>query len=47
MVAVIKLDLFVVDDLISGFIKLMNSDQSGPINLGNTKEHKIIELLNL
>jgi len=36
-----------VDDLISGLIKLMNSDQSGPINLGNTKEHKIIEIAQL
>ena len=33
-----------VDDLIDGFIKLMNSDISGPINLGNPKEMRIIEL---
>ena len=33
-----------VDDLIDGFIKLMNSDISGPINLGNPKEMPIIEL---
>ena len=33
-----------VDDLIDGFIKLMNSDISGPINLGNPVEMTIIEL---
>jgi UDP-glucuronate decarboxylase len=35
-----------VDDLISGFIKLMNSDDevTGPINLGNPNEFTIREL---
>ena len=38
-----------VDDLISGFIKLMNTDKSitGPVNLGNPKEFTIVELANL
>jgi len=37
-----------VDDLISGFIKLMNSDDnfSGPVNLGNPGEFTILELAN-
>ena len=33
-----------VDDLIEGFIKLMNSEYSSPVNLGNPAEFKIIEL---
>jgi UDP-glucuronate decarboxylase len=33
-----------VDDLIDGFIKLMNSDQIGPINIGNPGEFTIREL---
>jgi UDP-glucuronate decarboxylase len=33
-----------VDDLIEGFIKLMNSDQIGPINIGNPGEFTIREL---
>ena len=33
-----------VDDLIDGMMKLMNSNISGPINIGNDKEFKIIEL---
>lgn len=35
-----------VDDLINGFVKLMETEQSicGPINLGNPTEFKIIEL---
>lgn len=33
-----------VDDLICGLIKLMNSDYSGAVNLGNPKEFKIIEI---
>jgi UDP-glucuronate decarboxylase len=38
-----------VDDLISGFIKLMDTDKSitGPVNLGNPKEFTIVELANL
>ncbi len=37
-----------VDDLIDGFIKLMNSDINitGPVNLGNPKEFTMIELAN-
>tara|TARA_Y100001970_G_scaffold288453_1_gene415779 strand:- start:1441 stop:2391 length:951 start_codon:yes stop_codon:yes gene_type:complete len=37
-----------VDDLINGFVKLMNSDINitGPINLGNPKEFTMIELAN-
>jgi UDP-glucuronate decarboxylase len=33
-----------VDDLIDGFMKLMNSDQVGPINIGNPGEFTIREL---
>ncbi len=33
-----------VDDLIEGLIKLMNSNISGPVNLGNPHEFKIIDL---
>ncbi len=33
-----------VSDLIDGFIKLMNSNLSGPVNLGNPNEMSIIEL---
>lgn len=38
-----------VDDLISGFVKLMNTDKSitGPVNLGNPKEFTMVELANL
>ena len=38
-----------VDDLISGFIMLMDTDKSitGPVNLGNPKEFTIVELANL
>ena len=39
-----KQDLFYVDDLIEGLFLLMNSDESGPINIGNPKEFKIKEL---
>ena len=35
-----------VDDLINGFIKLMNGEISGPVNLGNPSEIKIIDLAN-
>ena len=33
-----------VDDLITGLIKLMNSEFIGPFNFGSTEEYKIIEL---
>jgi len=33
-----------VDDLIIGLIALMNSNYSGPINLGNPREHTITEM---
>lgn len=38
-----------VDDLIEGFIKLMNSpsDFTGPVNLGNPSEFTMLELANL
>ncbi len=36
-----------VDDLIEGLIKLMGSNYSNPINLGNPKEFKIIDLAKL
>ena len=36
-----------VDDLINGLIKLMNSEASGPINLGNPNEITILELAKL
>ena len=36
-----------VDDMINGFIKLMDSDYKKPINLGNPAEFSILELANL
>ena len=36
-----------VDDLVKGLQKLMNSDYSSPVNLGNTQEFKIIEIAKL
>ena len=36
-----------VDDLIDGLIKLMDSQYTNPINLGNPEEFKIIELANI
>ena len=30
-----------VSDLVDGLIKLMNSNYTGPVNLGNPTEHKI------
>jgi len=34
-----------VDDLVSGFIKMMNQDKTiGPVNLGNPEEYTILEL---
>ena len=35
-----------VNDLVVGLIKLMNSDVTDPINLGNPEEYKIYELAN-
>ena len=34
-----------IDDLVSGLIKLMNSDYINPLNLGNDEEITIIELV--
>jgi UDP-glucuronate decarboxylase len=36
-----------VDDLIEGFIKLMDSQESGPINIGNPNETTILDLARL
>ena len=36
-----------VDDLIDGMIMLMNSNEKGPINIGNPNEFKVLELANL
>ncbi len=36
-----------VDDLIEGMIKLMDSNEKGPVNIGNPYEFKVIELANL
>ena len=36
-----------VDDLIDGLIKLMNGNESGPVNIGNPNEFTILELANL
>lgn len=36
-----------VDDLIDGFLKMMNSALSGPVNLGNPKEHTIREFADI
>ena len=36
-----------VDDLIEGMIKLMNSEYTGPINIGNPREFTILELAQL
>ena len=36
-----------VDDLINGMMLLMNSSETGPINIGNPNEFKIKELANL
>jgi UDP-glucuronate decarboxylase len=33
-----------VDDLVEGLIKMMNSNETGPINLGNPEEFTILEL---
>lgn len=33
-----------IDDLVDGIIKYMNVDHSGPLNLGNPQEYKILEI---
>ncbi len=35
-----------VSDLVEGFIRLMNNDYTGPVNLGNPDEYTILELAN-
>lgn len=35
-----------VDDLVSGLLKLMNSNITGPVNLGNPNEISVLELAN-
>ncbi len=42
-----KLVIFGVDDLIEGLIRLMNSDYTRPINIGNINEFTILELAEL
>lgn len=36
-----------VDDLVDGFVRLMNSNQTGPVNLGNPGEFTMLELAEL
>jgi dTDP-glucose 4,6-dehydratase len=36
-----------IDDLVSAIIAMGKSSQTGPINLGNPKEHTLLELANL
>jgi UDP-glucuronate decarboxylase len=36
-----------IDDLIEGIIRMMNSDASGPVNLGNAEEISILQLVNI
>jgi dTDP-glucose 4,6-dehydratase len=36
-----------VDDLIEGLVRLLHSDESGPMNLGNPEELEVIELAQL
>ena len=36
-----------VDDMVEGFLSLMNSNYKNPVNLGNPKEFSILELANL
>ena len=33
-----------VSDLVEGFIRLMNSEHTGPINIGNPGEYTILQL---
>lgn len=35
-----------VSDMVDGIIKMMGSNQTGPINLGNPDEHRIIDIAN-
>lgn len=35
-----------VSDLVDGFVRLMNSNETGPINLGNDRELTMLELVN-
>ena len=42
-----KHSLCYVDDLIEGMIRLMNSDTTGPINIGNPSEFTIRQLAEL
>lgn len=36
-----------VDDQIEGWVKMINSDFEGPVNIGNPKEFSVLELANL
>ena len=36
-----------VDDLIDGMMRLMNSNEKGPVNIGNPDEFRVLELANL
>ena len=36
-----------IDDLVEGIIRMMNSDLSGPVNLGNAEEIPILQLVNI
>ncbi len=36
-----------VDDLIDGIVRVMNSGESGPLNLGNPREEKVIDLISI
>ncbi len=36
-----------VDDEVRGFLALLDSDQTGPVNIGNPDEFTILELANL
>lgn len=36
-----------IDDMISGLVKMMNSNEEGPINLGNPEEKEVKELASL
>ena len=36
-----------VDDLIEGLVRLMESDYSGPINLGNPTEYTVLQFARL
>lgn len=34
-----------VQDMVEGIVKMMQSSQMGPINIGNTKEYKVLDLV--